>query len=108
MITGRRWTMAVAALLALTGATAAAAQDKGAPVPRSPAENVCRSACGAAWVEARSCRAEAEVCLRRADQSYRQCLPDCAVGKAPKSAAFAWFYTAPPRASVRRDPVTRD
>jgi len=87
------WLLTVAVGFGLGGPAVCAAQDK-APPPRSPAENLCRSTCGQVWVQAQNCGEGAAACQRRADQSYRQCLPGCAAGKDPRTTSFAWLKSA--------------
>lgn len=97
-MTRARTVMMAAMVLVFAAFGAAQAQDQDkAPPPKTPAENLCRSRCGEAWVAALKCTADAEACQRRADRSYRQCLPDCAAGKDPMSNAFAWVK---PRAAT--------
>jgi len=100
------WLLTVAMVFGLGGPSVSAAQDK-AFTPRSSAENLCRSTCGQVWVRAQNCGDGAVACQRRADQSYRQCLPDCAAGKDPWTASFAWLKLParqPPSTPVAASP----
>lgn len=105
MTFGRKIAMVVTAAFAMAFLSAAA-QAQGAakaPLVYSPEVNMCRAACGDAWLKARTCNQEAAVCLKRADRSYAQCLPDCQAGKAPLANSFAWV--ASQRPASRATPI---